>query len=312
MPGLNTFINCDLGDWREINVEPNLKSLFGAICGKFFKGIPRVSYYQLQYDDARFSNMQNFEIDPVEHRIYLNRKTMLKCSRTNLLSVLFHITIHCAVYETSNAFRKKIDDHDVNFHEVMKFFNENLDLEIGTDHTFLRAHTEELDSYKCFGGICSGLFNGIIKCQPREEVPPQIIATAHQNACKGKFHRIFEVTRTLNNNIETKYVTHKEFENPTAAAGDNSEAHHKTNMEPRELVDITSEEDGAPKVVPLTKVIDLEDAEFTDRKKQVRKVVETIKKNAGNNFTKCFICESSLEEHGGFRRHLNLCLNKIV
>jgi len=239
---------------------------------------------------------------------------MLTCSRKNLLSVICHALIHCTVFETSQAASRRIYDHDVNFLEIMKFINEHLDLEIGTDHTFLRATDEKLESYQCRGG-CSqnGYFAGIIKSSPQEDdVPPPIIAQSHSQVCNGNFHRILEISRTANNNLETLYVCHNNLEYPKVAEG--AGIHQKTTTKPRELIDITDDDDimADPKVIQMTQVIDLEEAEFADKKKAARKVVQMFKGHSPQIYEVCPLCGSSLDWLGGLSVHLNFCLGILI
>lgn len=94
-----------------------------------------------------------------------------------------------------------------------------------------------------------GIFKGVDKCKKDE------IAT-HQISCEGKFRRVFEITRTVNGNIEKKYVTHKKFVNPTVIV--DVKAPQNMHME---SIDISSDYE-APK-----------NAEFTDKENMTRNLV---------------------------------------
>lgn len=196
------------------------------------------------------------------------------------------------------------------FSQIKKHFNEILNLEIGTNHSFLRADTDDLESYQCQGQCSKNIFKGIIKCHPDSPVPPPILVESTHSKCCGKFHKVFEISRTLNNNIETRYVVHKTHENPTSAEG-SAEHHPKVSIKPREIIDMTDDDADAaagPKVVATTQVIDLEDDEFSDKKKNTRKIVEQLRNQQQNDFDLCPFCKKSVVEFGGLRPHLDLCL----
>lgn len=192
----------------------------------------------------------------------------------------------------------------------MKHFNEKLDLEIGTSHTFLRAANEELDSFQC-QNLCSlRQFKGVIRCSADSPIPPPIIAAHHAKICPGKFLRVFEITRTQNNETDTRYVVHKQFENPKPAET-STEHHLKVTTLPREIIDITETDAAAadgPKVVATTQVIDLDNVEFSAQQKKARKIVTDIKAKKQNTFEVCPFCGEQLEKFGGLRLHLDLCL----
>lgn len=156
------------------------------------------------------------------------------------------------------------------------------------------------------------MFRGIIKCRPGSPVPPPLIVESTHSKCDGKFHKVFEISRTLNNNIETHYVVHKTHENPTSAERC-AENNQKINMKPREFIDITDDDNAmdaaGPKVTAATQIIDLEDDEFSDKKKQnTRKIVEQFKSQPRKLFDICPFCNTSVIEFGGLRPHLDLCL----
>lgn len=185
-------------------------------------------------------------------------------------------------------------------------------MEIGTNHSFLRADADDLESYQCQGKCTKNIFRGIIKCRPGSPVPPPIIVDSTHSTCNGKFHKVFEISRGLNNNIETRYVVHKTHENPTSAE-QCAENRQKVNTKPREIIDITDDDDAnvaaGPKVVTTTQLIDLEDDEFSDKKSQnTRKIVEQFKSQPRNVFDYCPFCKKLVEEFGGLGPHLDFCL----
>lgn len=305
MPHLNTFLK-DLTGWKVVNVESNISSILNVIRARFFP-VPKIGAYSIVWT-KRLANKNNFEIFPDQRKIELNTNNMLTCSRGNLINVMFHILIHCAVYETSAAKGRLISDHDANFISIMNHFNEKLGLEIGTDHTFLREASDGKTSWLC---LCCGdnnAFRGIIKLEPDSEEQRFELALPHRVDGTRKFHKVFEVTRTINNNIDTRFVIHESFDNPKAFGA--ADTHQRVNIAPRELVDITEdEENSAPlKVVPMTATIDLDDTEFADSKKKPRKVVELMKNLPQAAFENCPFCSRPLEIFGGFIPHVDLCL----
>lgn len=313
--GSNTFINlgASLEQWKILpQTDPNVLILFRSIRLRFFRNIPKLSSYIISWDEDTFSDLTNFSItiDPVR-RILLNRKALRNCSRASLISVLFHALIHSSVYESSHARNKQIYEHDSNFAEITKFFNEKLDLQIGTDHTFLRGTNEDLVSYQCQGKCATtSPFFGIIKCPAQEASPALLSTSSHQLTCGGKFHKVFEISRSgVNNNIEVQQIVHKVFENPKIA--NKTTETHAATTKPRELIDITDDDEtNSPKVVAMTPIIDLDDEEFSENKKKgTRKIVETFKTISPADFETCPICLTSLENFGGLlRQHLDLCL----
>jgi hypothetical protein len=311
---LSAFINlgASLDQWKILpQIEPNLGVLFRSIILRFFQNAPKMNHYQVLWNEDAFTDLTNFSIVTVpDRRILLNRKTMLNCSRANLLSVLFHALIHCSVFESSCARNKDIYEHDANFTEIMKFFNEKLDLQIGTDHTFLLGSSENLVSYQC-QGKCANIapFYGIIKSPAQEALPSILSTSSHQVTCGGKFHKVFEISRTINNNVEVHQIVHKVYDNPKVV---NMAEHASLTQNPRELVDITDDNEG-PKVVEFKRVIDLDDEEFSDTKKKVtRKIVEKIKGIPDRSFETCPICHSSLITFDNLRQHLGLCLGSTI
>lgn len=141
-------------------------------------------------------------------------------------------------------------------------------------------------------------------------MPPPIIAAHHAKICPGKFLRVFEITRTQNNEADTRYVVHKQFENPKPAET-STEHHLKVNTLPREIIDITETDAAAidgPKVVATTQVIDLDNAEFSAQNKKTRKIVADIKAKKQTTFEVCPFCLENLEKFDGLRLHLDLCL----
>lgn len=194
----------------------------------------------------------------------------------------------------------------------MKHFNEKLELEIGTDHSFLRVSVDNLNLYKCQGESLQHhiFFGGIIKCHQDSPIPPPILADInHAGKCEGKFYRVFEINRTLNNNVESHYVVHKTIQNPIAAEA-NAKSRQMVNVQPREVFDITEDiaEVAVPKVVTTAPLINLDDAEFSEhRKKITRKIVEVFKSQSMDILRYCPLCLKSVAEYGGLRPHLDLC-----
>lgn len=308
---LNSYVDLSKpeGDWKFVVIEPNLESVFVTIRKHFFRYVPGVSTFSAIWSDT-IADQTNFTINLTNRTADFNRKTLVHCPRGNLVSVIFHALIHISVHITSKASGRRIDKHDMNFREIMKHFNEKLDLGIGTDHRFIRA-TDELEDYQC--QRCCELpqlspFLGVVKCPVNQSIP-KIVIEKHKN-CDGIFHKVFKVTRQLNNNIENRHIVHKKFNNPNVAQ--QGDGHHQTNIQPREIVDITEDDETATRVVQLTQVIDLQDDEFDVRSERVRKVVELIKTQVQVSLKTCLFCQSKLDLYGGFRRHLDLCLGQNI
>ena len=310
---LNTFISLKDSEnqWKVIKIEPNITHIMQKIRKIYFRHVSKVPAYTVMWNLESFTDLTNFTINPECRTIYLNPKTLLNCSRVHFFSALLHALIHCCVYETSFSRLRNIYEHDSNFMEIMRFFNEKLGLEIGTDHTFLRAVNQNLLTYQCQGRCSESLpFYGVVKSCSDQDFPPQVLTESnHRENCNGKFHRVFEATHTtVNNNIETKYVVHSSIENPRGPETESELGSSNANNNPRELVDITNDDESGPKIVKMTQVIDLDDDEFSDTRKKPRKIVETIKMIQPVVFETCPLCSSSLSVCGGFRSHIDLCL----
>lgn len=309
IPSLNAFLNLDeaQGDWKVVDVEP-YSGLFVPIRYHYFRDVVR---YNFSWNNEAFidgNELTNFIINPTTRTVCFNNKTLLKCSRGDLVNTIFHALIHVAVYETSRSSVKVINCHDANFFAIMQHFNEKLDLQIGTSHTFLHSSEEDKEFYQC-QGLCAGYFNfiGVIKCPKNGEVPP-IIAKAHRR-CKGRFHKVYESFRTINNNPEVSYLVHKNFADLKALPPADGHVNHQgTTIKPRELVDITEDSEPAPKVVKMTPLINLED---NNQQGKIRKIVKFFKEQffPKDLFERCPFCKRSLLKYGGLRRHLDLCLS---
>lgn len=317
----NSFLNLEesLDQWKILpQTDPNLLAVFKSLRSRFFRSISKLNNYNIAWDDGTtLVDLTNFSItiDP-NRQILLNRNTLLNCTRANLLSVLFHALIHCSVYESSHARNKDIYAHDANFTEITKFFNNKLDLQIGTDHTFIRGAAENLGSYQCQGKCATrSSFHGIIMVKNHAALPTILSTSSHQQTCGGKFHKVFEISRlNANNNIETRQIVHKIFSDPKIASK-TTDAHTAAMSKPRELVDITDDDEThSPKVVAMTTVIDLDDEEFSEHKKKgTRKIVETFKAISDRDFETCPICQTSLNNFGGsLRLHIDLCLGVTI
>lgn len=310
IPSLNAYIRLE-DPWEAVEVTPNISSIFYKLCQAYFRGVPRITKYQdkASWRSEEFSDLTNFIINPLTQTVYFNRKTLTSCSRGNLINVIFHALIHIAVYETSCASGKVITCHDVNFMEIVKHFNEKLNLQIGTDHTFLHSAEDDKEFY-CFQGIIVKCEK--IKCEKTVKGTPPILAEMHQKLnrqhCEGGLHKVYKAYRTINNNIEVKHLVHSKFavvtnSDPTFGCSN----HQSTTIKPRELVDITNEEGTSPKVLKMTQVIDLGDSEFNDRNGRIRKIVDHFKNMPNMEFGKCPFCCQLLQ--GGLQAHFDLCLH---
>lgn len=302
---LNSYVDLSTpeADWKLVVVEPNVQLMFEEIRKHYFRSVLNISKFNAIWSDT-IADQTNFTISISRRIADFNRKTLVNCSRASLVSVIFHALTHISVYMTSQASGRRIDEHDVNFREIIKHFHEKLGLEIGTDHRFIRT-TDDLEDYQC-QGRCSNVlpFLGVIKC-PVDKSIPEIVNAKHQS-CDGIFHKVFKGTRQLNNNIENRHIVHKKLNKPSVM----QQGHLRTSIQPRELVDITEDDEAAPRVVQLTQVIDLQDGEFDVGSKKARKVVEVFKTQTQALFETCLFCHSKLDDYGGFRPHLDLCLGR--
>lgn len=113
MPALNCFIKESLADWTVVSVEPFVEKLSHDLRYHY---LPHSSKpYDITWDATAFTDSTNFIIDIADRSVALNPKTLLNCSRGNLISVLLHIMIHFVVYDSSKARGRLITDHDTNF-----------------------------------------------------------------------------------------------------------------------------------------------------------------------------------------------------
>lgn len=202
------------------------------------------------------------------------------------------------VFENTASNTKRIDSHNSNFMRILKFFNEKLDLEIGTDHAFLR-NDEDKPLFKCTG-CPSQPFNGVIQCYG-DRLP--------RHLCAGNLHKIFEATRVINNNTKTLFLMHNRYENPQPLREDKG-AHFAANLQPREFVDITDENEDGPKVQALAQVIDITGQEQGNWTEAI-KVVSAIQLFPNFYFEFCPICNTYLDKCGALREHLDVCFGKL-
>ncbi|CRL05558.1 CLUMA_CG018181, isoform A [Clunio marinus] len=306
LPSLKTFINLNNSqEWKEISIEPNVSFIFSRLRSKFFCNVRKVRAYTISWSESPFSDSSNFTINPNNRTIQLNRDTLLICDRIHFISVLFHILIHCSVYETSQSSTRRIYNHDSNYLAIMKFFNENLELEIGTNHTFIRSVENKTDRYHCIGECCSSdrSFSFILNYCLNQQIYTigEIIAENHKKLCSGRFHKIFEAVRVYNNVKEIKYVINRHYEDPKVNGSNVVVPEHNSHAIAH--FDLTNEEH-SHNVKSLVQVIDLDDEEFTSPHCPPRKIVEVIKNNF--NAEACPICESSFMLIK-FIKHINFC-----
>lgn len=162
--------------------------------------------------------------------------------------------------------------------------------------------------YQC-QGCCAKRdpFHGIIRATATATI--QFTEHGHlDHCCNGNFHKIHEILRSVNNNTEVEFAVHKRFAEPKTQKP--AEVHQKTNIKPREIIDITDENDSVgPTVVQTTDIIDLDDDEFSNAsKKLIRKIVQHIKEIPIATFDKCPICFTVVAPFGGIGKHLDICL----
>lgn len=301
LPELNGFLPEASAEeaWTLVDTQPNLALLVDSLRGHYFPKKVQYKKYNFRWS-PNFVDQSNFKITPANLLVELNSKTLLKCSRGRLISVVLHSLIHISVYESSCAYTKQIYDHDINFMHILRIFNNRLNLEIGTDHTFLR-NEDDLVSFKCNTCVMPH-FKSVVKC-PEGNIPPVPIAGAHK-ACPGQFHKVFEASRTINDVVETKYLMHKyvRFPKPIQHGGAGN-----VNAKPREIVDITDEDDvQGPRIENMVPIIDVEDNTNAPNRKLRNVAKDFDVPNAA--FQKCPFCKLALDLFGGLQPHLDLCL----
>lgn len=168
---------------------------------------------------------------------------------------------------------------------ILRFFNEVLDLEIGSNHSFVRSEAAK-PFYKFTGGVTPGfgVFKGVVRCN-EVDLPG------------GQFHKVFELTRSER---EKKFFINITVPRPEC----DENASRYPESQPLELIDLS---EGAVRVEVLTTIVDV-DTEFDENPRQVRKVVSSVVTQPAINFGTCVICGERLAVQGEMRVHLDICL----
>lgn len=202
----------------------------------------------------------------------------------------FFKSFYPQVVDSEQTIGKEIFEHDVNFLEILKFFNQQLDLNIGIHHTFLISETA-MSQFKTLNiGADIGLFRGIIRFD--EATLP----------CDGRrFRRAYVATRpgqeihVVNRKCDIINTNHKQNKIKQAAA----------YLSVREILDITG--DAGTSEIKVIETIDIEQPNSSRKSRQIVKILQKKKKES---FERCLFCNQRLSRPGSIRNHLDLCSGK--
>jgi predicted SprT family Zn-dependent metalloprotease len=305
VPSLSGFVQ--LGPeqvWKKIETKPLVQHILYLIKDKFFRGVVGIGHPNVFWSND-FTDLTNFRI--VDKQIYLNEKVLLKRSRGDLFSVLFHAMIHISCFVTSQRREKCIDEHDVNFQEIKNFFNEHLDLNIGTHHSFLQNMSPE-SVYSCQGTCSKNAFRGIFRSFGPEDQVFLNFVREHNVVCTGTLQKVYTAQKTVDKQLKEVSIiptdaTIREVQRPSTAG---VSTHQVAN--PQAIVDITDENmEGPANVVNLLETIDVDEPGVRSHR-VLRKVIAMIKESSIRNLGSCPVCSNVLRETG-LRAHLEVCFS---
>lgn len=284
-------------DWKLVEVFPNIALIFLSISEHFFKGVARMKFCTIAWHEMPDQTcfLINHNRDARRSEVRLN--PMLKsCSRLRLISTLFHICMHIALFATSAAAGRNFTDHDINFRRIMEGSNQNLGLQIGTAHQTFAVREEEKEMFRCEN--CSHrYFKGIISAENIE-----LVKQVHRQNCTKNFHKVFKANRNFNNNEEMCYIVHNRIAIPQVE-GSNAP---QTGLQPRELIDLAGD-DGEARVVDLVPQVDLVDEEVNVNHRKPRSIVQQLLAQQVN-VNQCCFCAHEIPAGTTFGQHIDICM----
>lgn len=327
VPSIKTWIELGGGsDWTQVKMDRcNIQMVFDKLKEVFFGNFLKNVKCTVKWDDVGLiGNNDSYKIfDELNgYEVCVALKTLLR-PRIQLISLLLHILIHMHITTISRK-KIKIDHHGPEFRKLMHFFNERLETNIMTGHSFF--YTPEEAFYPNQWWQCTGIclnyhpFMGIIRCatMPNEHMS---FWTRHHSKCGGSFFKIFEGQRHLaDGTTETIYIRNLKYMNPR---GKNESEQIVAKMQTakaakscqiRATIDLTEE---VPKEENLCAVINLDESEFiiddsdeeNDNWVDTCKCAEVIQK-CHNAMDKCFLCTDVVLEVIGEPKlalHLDTC-----
>lgn len=252
---------------------------------------------------------KNYDIiDTFPHEIIVATSAFLR-PRIQFVSLLFHILIHIYLKKVSSSIR--FDQHTPEFRAIMSFFNEKIETNISTSHTFLFNENEikyPNEWWQCTGICCQFQpFHGVIRST---SVPSEIMSfwSSHHNKCGGSFFKIFEGKREKSDgNIEKKFFRNIKYMNPKTKydKGSKLKATKKIPSLPvRAHIDLTEEENMEKN---MCDVINLDESEYVDKNEvQEYKHASKIITHCKDLMKICFLCKRLVGELR-IQSHLDSC-----
>lgn len=299
-----------------INVLPDIQLIYNKINECFYNSaLPTWTWMWSEQKEILGEN--NFKIILSRNEVVLNQKNLLLRPRIDLFSVLIHITIHLYLHKYTSG-NHGIEEHDGNFRSMMSHFNRVYRCQINQQHKFIHSGFEYKKQWYHCTGICTNYlpFRGIYRSATG---PPSTLNTYwadHESYCGGSFFKLFEIYRNgVDGETERKYVKNSKYMNPKPLAP----LRIKTEVSPRELVDLTQDDDAGPgKIISLTDIIDLnETCEFELDEVQDTSIAKTFISNfqkkhstASSGIVMCPICQIRIFQEN-FVCHLDGCKGTI-
>lgn len=334
MPIINTFVDINnTSEWAKVDMESDLVQMFNKLKTQYFKVWLKGAQYTIKWDlNGVISDESSFKIFESHKEILLCQQAMVR-PRIQLVSVLLHILIHIYLSHCSKG-AVKMNSHDESFRQIMLYFNMMLATDISvssltnrqllplthtklsfqTSHKFIHSPEDSLyptQWYQCTG-ICQSYkpFKGVVRsfCLPNEACE---FWKDHEEACGGQFFKIFQMTRTNRETeqIEHSYVrnVHYMFPKPRQALL-RSKNHLKTNIQARELFDLTDDVAETATIKNLCDVINLDDSEYNQEGPETStssSYVDNFKAQK-QIFCKCPFCHQC-PGTSRFRNHVDSC-----
>lgn len=315
VPKLNAWIdlNCASSDWSEVNVKKcNVQFLFDKIKNFYFGPWLKDMQCNVQWDLNAIDDGNNYKFSGPNDGILISISAITR-PRVQLVSVLLHTLIHLYLRKVSKE-SIKLEQHGLQFRQIMKFFNERIDTKITTGHNFL--FSEEDARYPEQWWQCTGIcvnyfpFFGVIRCS---SMPNEAMSfwSSHHDKCGGTFFKIFEARRKQpDQTIDKKYIRNVNYMNPQSASNTNDKerSSSKANLPVRAHIDLTED---TPCEKNLCTVINLDESEFVisdDEEDNEKECVTTqsIATHCTKLLSSCFLCQKIIGE-SRLASHLDSC-----
>lgn len=162
--------------------------------------------------------------------------------------------------------------------------------------------------YQCTG-ICQAYepFHGVIYCT---SVPNEAHSfwKEHEEACGGQYFKVFEVQRNNETSCdEKKYVRNVKYMFPKPRDAGSIKGHLKTNLQVRELFDLTNDTEPSAIAQNLCDVIDLDTTDYNTDSATGSQYFAKAKNHIEANCDLCPFCRTKLLAKSKFQSHVDSC-----